>query len=141
MEVDTGEKIAPCDMAWANGYLSETFDARKEYSVSINVPMATPVDGGIRPLNVALHQALDLYQSVRPVRAAIRYAIDNQRKLLIRPFDVLTRCVLDHRVLEIGTNTLRRLIQHQHMFVSGLAQLCLGSHRSALAHGLLEIRI
>ena len=46
----------------------ETFDALKEYSVSIKGPMATPVGGGIRSLNVALRQELDLYQCVRPVR-------------------------------------------------------------------------
>ncbi len=46
----------------------ETFDALKEYAVSIKGPMTTPVGGGIRSLNVALRQELDLYQCVRPVR-------------------------------------------------------------------------
>ncbi|MBB5019317.1 isocitrate dehydrogenase [Chitinivorax tropicus] len=46
----------------------ETFDALKQYSVSIKGPMTTPVGGGIRSLNVALRQELDLYQCVRPVR-------------------------------------------------------------------------
>ena len=46
----------------------ETFDALKEYSVSIKGPMTTPVGGGIRSLNVALRQELDLYQCVRPVQ-------------------------------------------------------------------------
>ncbi|MDR0776526.1 MAG: NADP-dependent isocitrate dehydrogenase [Azonexus sp.] len=46
----------------------ETFDALKEYSVSIKGPITTPVGGGIRSLNVALRQELDLYQCVRPVR-------------------------------------------------------------------------
>ena len=46
----------------------ETFDALKEFSVSIKGPMTTPVGGGIRSLNVALRQELDLYQCVRPVR-------------------------------------------------------------------------
>ncbi|MCP5238568.1 MAG: NADP-dependent isocitrate dehydrogenase [Zoogloeaceae bacterium] len=46
----------------------ETFDALREYSVSIKGPMTTPVGGGIRSLNVALRQELDLYQCVRPVR-------------------------------------------------------------------------
>jgi len=46
----------------------ETFDALKEYSVSIKGPMTTPVGGGIRSLNVALRQELDLYQCLRPVR-------------------------------------------------------------------------
>ncbi|MBL8483101.1 MAG: NADP-dependent isocitrate dehydrogenase, partial [Rhodocyclaceae bacterium] len=47
---------------------TETFDALKKYSVSIKGPMTTPVGGGIRSLNVALRQELDLYQCVRPVR-------------------------------------------------------------------------
>jgi len=46
----------------------ETIDACKEYSVSIKGPMTTPVGGGIRSLNVALRQEMDLYQCVRPVR-------------------------------------------------------------------------
>jgi isocitrate dehydrogenase len=46
----------------------ETVAACKEYSVSIKGPMTTPVGGGIRSLNVALRQQMDLYQCVRPVR-------------------------------------------------------------------------
>ncbi|HEX6828161.1 MAG TPA: NADP-dependent isocitrate dehydrogenase [Burkholderiales bacterium] len=46
----------------------ETLAALKEYVVSIKGPMTTPVGGGIRSLNVALRQELDLYQCVRPVR-------------------------------------------------------------------------
>ncbi len=67
MEVFAGEKstrlYGPDE--W---FPKETFDALKEYSVSIKGPMATPVGGGIRSLNVALRQELDLYQCVRPVR-------------------------------------------------------------------------
>ena len=47
---------------------AETLQACKDYSVSIKGPMTTPVGGGIRSLNVALRQELDLYQCVRPVR-------------------------------------------------------------------------
>ena len=47
---------------------AETFDALKKYRVSIKGPMTTPVGGGIRSLNVALRQELDLYQCVRPVQ-------------------------------------------------------------------------
>ena len=46
----------------------ETLALLKEYSVSVKGPMTTPVGGGIRSLNVALRQELDLYQCVRPVR-------------------------------------------------------------------------
>ena len=46
----------------------ETLEAVKEYVVSIKGPLHTPVGGGIRSLNVALRQALDLYLCLRPVR-------------------------------------------------------------------------
>ena len=46
----------------------ETLEAAKEYVVSIKGPMTTPVGGGIRSLNVALRQMLDLYICCRPVR-------------------------------------------------------------------------
>jgi isocitrate dehydrogenase len=46
----------------------ETLAALREYAVSIKGPMTTPVGGGIRSLNVALRQELDLYVCLRPVR-------------------------------------------------------------------------
>lgn len=46
----------------------ETLDAIKDYVVSIKGPLTTPVGGGIRSLNVALRQQLDLYVCLRPVR-------------------------------------------------------------------------
>lgn len=47
---------------------AETLDVVKEYVVSIKGPLTTPVGGGIRSLNVALRQQLDLYVCLRPVR-------------------------------------------------------------------------
>jgi isocitrate dehydrogenase len=46
----------------------ETLEAVKDYVVSIKGPLTTPVGGGIRSLNVALRQELDLYVCLRPVR-------------------------------------------------------------------------
>ncbi|MFA4924037.1 MAG: isocitrate dehydrogenase (NADP(+)) [Ignavibacteriaceae bacterium] len=46
----------------------ETVDAIREYSVAIKGPLTTPIGGGIRSLNVALRQLLDLYACVRPVK-------------------------------------------------------------------------
>ncbi len=46
----------------------ETYDAIRDYHVAIKGPMTTPIGGGIRSLNVALRQDLDLYACVRPVR-------------------------------------------------------------------------
>lgn len=67
MEVYAGEKATRVygDNVWLP---DETLEALKEYVISIKGPMTTPVGGGIRSLNVALRQELDLYQCVRPVR-------------------------------------------------------------------------
>ena len=67
MEVFAGEKATRVygDNVWLP---EETLAALKDYVVSIKGPMTTPVGGGIRSLNVALRQELDLYQCVRPVR-------------------------------------------------------------------------
>src|SRR3977135_3962379 len=46
----------------------DTIDAFKEYLVGIKGPLTTPIGGGIRSLNVALRQMLDLYVCLRPVR-------------------------------------------------------------------------
>ena len=46
----------------------ETLEAVKEYIVSIKGPLTTPVGGGIRSLNVALRQQLDLYVCLRPIQ-------------------------------------------------------------------------
>ena len=54
---------------WTGSWLpEETVDAFREHLVGIKGPLTTPVGGGIRSLNVALRQTLDLYACVRPVR-------------------------------------------------------------------------
>ena len=64
-EVLAGEKAFNATGEWLP---SETLDAFREYLVGIKGPLTTPVGGGIRSLNVALRQVLDLYACVRPVR-------------------------------------------------------------------------
>ncbi|MFC1497880.1 NADP-dependent isocitrate dehydrogenase [Verrucomicrobiota bacterium] len=67
MEVFAGEKAA--GIYGKNSWLpEETVDAIREYHVAIKGPLTTPVGGGIRSLNVALRQKLDLYVCLRPVR-------------------------------------------------------------------------
>lgn len=67
MEVYAGEKST--HVYGKDEWLpQETLDAIKEYVVSIKGPLTTPVGGGIRSLNVALRQELDLYVCLRPVR-------------------------------------------------------------------------
>jgi len=67
MEVYAGEKSTKVygPDVWLP---EETLDAVKDYVVSIKGPLTTPVGGGIRSLNVALRQQLDLYVCLRPVR-------------------------------------------------------------------------
>ena len=65
MEVYCGEKA---NKIYGTYMPDETLEALREYVVSIKGPLTTPVGGGIRSLNVALRQELDLYVCVRPVR-------------------------------------------------------------------------
>jgi isocitrate dehydrogenase len=64
-EVLAGEKAFNQTGSWLP---QETLDVFNEYLVGIKGPLTTPVGGGIRSLNVALRQQLDLYACLRPVR-------------------------------------------------------------------------
>jgi isocitrate dehydrogenase len=65
MEVYAGEKALKETGEWLP---DETLRALREFAVGIKGPLTTPVGGGIRSLNVALRQVLDLYACIRPVR-------------------------------------------------------------------------
>ena len=67
MEVYAGEKASKLygELSWLP---QETLDAMNEYVVSIKGPLTTPVGGGMRSLNVAIRQEMDLYACVRPIR-------------------------------------------------------------------------
>jgi isocitrate dehydrogenase len=64
-EVLAGEKAFKLTGEWLP---SATLDAIREYIIAIKGPLTTPIGGGIRSLNVALRQELDLYVCLRPVR-------------------------------------------------------------------------
>lgn len=64
-EILAGEKAFKNTGNWLP---EESLEAIKTYSVAIKGPLTTPVGGGIRSLNVALRQLLDLYACIRPVR-------------------------------------------------------------------------
>jgi len=67
MEMYAGEKS--CKVYGEDVWLpDETLEASKEFVVSIKGPLTTPVGGGIRSINVALRQQLDLYVCLRPIR-------------------------------------------------------------------------
>jgi len=65
LEVHAGEKAHTLFNSWLP---DETVEACREFLVSIKGPLTTPIGGGIRSLNVALRQMLDLYVCLRPVR-------------------------------------------------------------------------
>ena len=65
LEVLAGEKAFNQTGNWLP---EETLELISEYMIAIKGPLTTPVGGGIRSLNVALRQQLDLYACVRPVR-------------------------------------------------------------------------
>ncbi|KZZ85856.1 isocitrate dehydrogenase (NADP(+)) [Bacillus sp. SJS] len=64
-EVLAGEKAFNATGSWLP---EETLDTIREYMIAIKGPLTTPVGGGIRSLNVALRQELDLFTCLRPVR-------------------------------------------------------------------------
>jgi isocitrate dehydrogenase len=67
MEIYAGEKAV--NVYGGDEWLpEETLDAIRQYHVAIKGPLTTPVGGGIRSLNVAIRQRLDLYTCLRPVR-------------------------------------------------------------------------
>ena len=65
LEVYAGEKANNLTGSWLP---EETIDTCREFLVAIKGPLTTPIGGGIRSLNVALRQILDLYVCLRPVR-------------------------------------------------------------------------
>ena len=67
MEIYAGEKALKVygEGVWLP---EETMDALREYVISIKGPLTTPIGGGIRSLNVAMRQGLDLYVCLRPIR-------------------------------------------------------------------------
>lgn len=65
LEVLAGEKAFRQTGSWLP---EETMEAFREYIIGIKGPLTTPIGGGIRSLNVALRQTLDLYVCLRPVR-------------------------------------------------------------------------
>ena len=67
MEIYAGEKAN--EIYGPNNWLpEETLDLINEYLIAIKGPLTTPVGGGIRSINVALRQKLDLYVCLRPIK-------------------------------------------------------------------------
>jgi isocitrate dehydrogenase len=94
----------------------ETVDAFEEYLVGIKGPLTTPVGGGIRSLNVALRQRLDLYVCLRPVRYfdGVPSPVKHPELIDMVIFRENTEDVYAGRELEEGTPEVKRLLEFLH---------------------------
>ncbi len=91
----------------------ETIEAIREYRVAIKGPMTTPVGGGIRSLNVALRQELDLFACVRPVRwfEGVPSPVKNQQDLDVVIFRENTEDTYLGIEFRAGSDEARRFIE------------------------------
>ena len=110
-EVFAGEKAFNRNGEWLP---QDTIDAFKEYRVGIKGPLTTPVGKGIRSLNVALRQRLDLYACVRPVRhfPGVPSPVKEPHKVDMVVFRENTEDVYAGLELEAGREETGHLIDH-----------------------------
>jgi isocitrate dehydrogenase len=108
-EVLAGEKAFTKTKSWLP---EETLDAFKEYRVGLKGPLTTPVGGGIRSLNVALRQLLDLYVCLRPVRyfPGVPSPVCHPEKVNMVVFRENTEDVYSGKELESGTADVKKLL-------------------------------
>jgi isocitrate dehydrogenase len=108
MEILAGEKAHQATGEWLP---AETLQACREFRVSIKGPLTTPVGGGIRSLNVALRQELDLYACIRPVRyfEGVGAPVKEPQKLDVVIFRENTEDVYAGIEYKAGTDEANRL--------------------------------
>jgi isocitrate dehydrogenase len=109
MEVLAGEKAFNETGEWLP---DETVEAFRTYLVGIKGPLTTPVGGGIRSLNVALRQILDLYVCLRPVRwyAGVPSPVKHPEAVDMVIFRENTEDVYAGKELEAGSEGVRKLL-------------------------------
>ena len=109
-EVFAGEKAFNEFKQWLP---SETVDAIRDFRVAIKGPLTTPVGGGIRSLNVALRQLLDLYACVRPVRyfQGVASPVKHPERLNVVIFRENTEDVYIGIEWKSGTPEVKKLIE------------------------------
>src|SRR6266567_1769128 len=112
-EVLAGQKAFDETGSWLPDDTVETFD---EHLVGIKGPLTTPVGGGIRSLNVALRQILDLYVCLRPVRwfTGVPSPVKHPEKVDMVIFRENTEDVYAGKELQEGTPEVKRLIDFLH---------------------------
>jgi isocitrate dehydrogenase len=109
-EVLAGEKAYNEVGSWLP---DETVDAFRTYLVGIKGPLTTPVGGGIRSLNVALRQTLDLYACVRPVRwfQGVPSPVKRPEEVDMVIFRENTEDVYAGKELEANSDGARKLLE------------------------------
>jgi isocitrate dehydrogenase len=109
-EVFAGEKAFNTFKEWLP---DETVDAIRDFRVAIKGPLTTPVGGGIRSLNVALRQTLDLYSCERPVKyyAGVPSPVKNPEKMDIVIFRENTEDVYIGIEWKSGTPEAKKLLE------------------------------
>ena len=113
MEIYAGEKAV--NTYGRNKWLpEETVDAIREYVVAIKGPLTTPIGGGIRSLNVALRQLLDLFACVRPVKyySGVPSPMKAPQKLDIVLYRENTEDVYSGIEFKSGTAEAEKLIKY-----------------------------
>jgi isocitrate dehydrogenase len=110
MEVLAGEKAFKATGEWLP---DETVTAFREHLIGIKGPLTTPIGGGIRSLNVALRQVLDLYVCLRPVRwfQGVPSPVRHPEKVDMVIFRENTEDVYAGLELQEGSEEVRRLIE------------------------------
>ena len=110
MEVYAGEKANNLTGSWLP---DETLDACRQYLVAIKGPLTTPIGGGIRSLNVALRQILDLYVCFRPVRwfEGVPSPVHNPQNVDMVIFRENTEDIYAGIEFENGTEENRRFLE------------------------------
>src|SRR5689334_18990622 len=108
-EVLAGEKAFNATGSWLP---DETVDTFREYLIGIKGPLTTPVGGGIRSLNVALRQILDLYVCLRPVRwfQGVPSPVKHPEKVDMVIFRENTEDIYAGLEVEEGTPEAKKLI-------------------------------
>src|SRR5262249_53010121 len=127
-EVFAGEKAKA---KFDNWLPDDTVEAAREFRVSIKGPLTTPVGGGIRSLNVALRQIMDLYSCVRPVRyySGVPFPVKHPERMNVVIFRENTEDVYAGVEWEEGTPEAAKLIEflNKDMLKSGKKQIRLDS--------------
>ncbi len=110
LEVFAGEKAYQKFKEWLP---QDTVDAIRDFRIGIKGPLTTPVGGGIRSLNVALRQLLDLYACVRPVKyiAGIPSPVKHPERMNIMIYRENTEDVYMGIEWKEGTPEVKRLLE------------------------------